>query len=88
MAKAKKVNVEPKQSAADDTPSVNSAPKPVTLQGKAVEPRTIDGKVRLRKMQGAKPVIITGFIPLHLAKQVIANNPNVEIVNENLEKGE
>ena len=69
----------------DSTPSVNTAPKPVTLQGKAVEARTSDGKVRLRKLVGAKPVIITGFIPLHLAKQVMQGNPNIEIVNENLE---
>lgn len=73
---------------ADQTPSVNKAPAPVTLQGKTVEARPIDGKVRLRKMVGARPTIITGFIPMHLAKQVMAGNPNLEIVNENLEPNE
>jgi len=97
MAKASKIvkpaKVEPPVTTDTFTPDqiepqINAAPKPVTLQGKTVEARPIDGKVRLRKMIGARPTIITGFIPMHLAKQVMAGNPNLEIVNENLEPNE
>ena len=59
---------------------VNTAPKAVTLQGKTVN-QTIAGKVRLFNVDRQK--IITGFIPIDVAKDIVKQMGNIIIYNEN-----
>ena len=61
-----------------ELPTTNEAPKPVTLQGKAV-PMSASGKAFHRnKITGR---LITGLIDHKLAVETAKNFPNIEVVN-------
>lgn len=61
-----------------ELPTTNEAPKPVTLQGKAV-PMSANGKAFLRNTNTGR--IITGLIDHKLAEQQAAQFPHIEVVN-------
>lgn len=84
MAKAKAINVENEAVNVETKPNIEALAvdaKVTPLMGKKVSANTgTGGKVRLRHSE--TNVIITGFIPLHLAQMQIKQNNKIEIVNE------
>lgn len=65
-------------------PSVNEAPKPVTLQGKRVETKVAkakEGVYLIREIAG-KTKLIAGAIDFNLARDMQKIYPDLKIVNE------
>lgn len=58
---------------------INIAPKAVTLQGKTVNQK-IQGKARLFNVDRQK--IITGWIPIEIAKDIVKQNGHIIINDE------
>ncbi len=84
MAKQKAIKVEKEAVNVETKPDIQALAvesKVAPLVGKKVSSNTgTGGKVRLRHSE--TNVIITGFIPLHLAQMQIKQNNKIEIVNE------
>lgn len=58
---------------------LNTAPKPVTLQGKTVNQK-IQGKARLFNV--ARQKIITGWVPIEVANDIVKSDGNIIINDE------
>lgn len=75
-------NVEATDTISADLDGLNTTVEKTTaFIGKTVSPHgPVGGKVRLVNIATRK--IITGFIPMSIAKKQVRDNPNIEILND------